>query len=174
MLGCGALVLGPALTGHGGHAGGTGVVLAALAGLCYASYSLIGRKLITAGHPAGPVMGAMFGAAALPAAALLGASGAHWLGTVRGAAVALHLAVFTTFVAYRLFGRGLRSTPAQAATTLTPAEAAVASVLGVVALRERLPGVSWCGLAVLALGLACLTVPARRRGSPGTDRPGSP
>ena len=174
VLGCGALVLGPFVTGHGGHADGTGVVLALLAGLCYASYSLIGRRLITAGHPAGPVMGAMFGAAALLALALLVASGTDWLGTVRGVAVALHLAVFTTFVAYRLFGRGLRSTPAQAATTLTLAEAAVAAVLGVVALRERLPAVSWCGLAVLALGLAFLTVPARRRGSPGPDRPGSP
>jgi DME family drug/metabolite transporter len=174
VLGCGALVLGPALTGHGGHADGAGVVLAALAGLCYAGYSLIGRSLITAGHPAGPVMGAMFGAAALPALALLVASGTHWVGTVRGAAVALHLAVFTTFIAYRLFGRGLRSTPAQAATTLTVAEAAVAAVLGVVALGERLPVVSWCGLAVLALGLAFLIVPAGRRGSPGPDRPGSP
>jgi len=174
VIGCGALVLGSALTGHGGHASGTGVVLAALAGLCYAGYSLIGRRLITAGHPAGPVMGAMFGAASVPALALLAASGTHWLTTVRGAAVALHLAVFTTFIAYRLFGRGLRSTPAQAATTLTLAEAAVAAVLGVVALHERLPVVSWSGLAVLALGLAVLTVPARRRGSPGTGRPGNP
>jgi DME family drug/metabolite transporter len=112
------------------------------------------------------------GARSLPAAC----TGAQrWLlGTVRGAAVALHLAVFTTFVAYRLFGRGLRNTPAQAAATLTLAEAAVAAVLGVVALGERLPGVSWCGLAVLSLGLAVLIVPARRRGGPGTDRPGSP
>jgi drug/metabolite transporter, DME family len=108
VLGCGLLVLGPAVAGHGGQAGGTGIVLAMLAGLCYASYSLIGRTLIAAGHPAGPVMGAMFGAAAL------------------------------------------------------------------LALRERLPGVSWYGLAVLALGLAFLTVPARRRGRPGTGRRGSP
>ena len=94
--------------------------------------------------------------------------------TVRGAAVALHLAVFTMFVACRLFGRGLRSTPAQAATTLTLAEAAVATVLGVVALREHLPAGSWCRLAVLALALAALTVPVRRRGSPATDPRGSP
>ena len=174
VLGCCLLVLGPAVAGHGGQAGGTGIVLAMLAGLCYASYSLIGRTLIAAGHPARPVMGAMFGAAALLALPLLVASGTHWLGTARGAAVALHLAIFTTFIAYRLFGRGLRSTPAQAATTLTLAEAAVAAVLGVVALRERLPGVSWYGLAVLALGLAFLTVPGWRRGWPGTGRRGSP
>src|SRR5262249_28498309 len=108
------------------------------------------------------------------ALALLVASGTHWLGTVRGAAVALHLAVFTTFVAYRLFGRGLRSTPAQTATTLTLAEAAVAAMLGVVALRGPLPRACWSGRAVLAGGLAVLTGPAGRRGWPGPDQPGSP
>src|SRR5262249_40272154 len=122
VLGCCLLVLGPAVAGHGGQAGGTGIVLAMLAGLCYASYSLI-----RPGHPARRVMGAMCGAPALLALPLLVASGTHWLGTARGAAVALHLAIFTTFIAYRLFGRGLRSTPAQAATTLTLAEAAVAA-----------------------------------------------
>src|SRR5262249_57413364 len=90
VLGCGALVLGPALTGHGGHADGTGVVLAVLAGLCYASYSVIGRRLITAGHRAGPVMGAMFGAPPLPALALLVVSGTPRRGTARGTAAALH------------------------------------------------------------------------------------
>jgi DME family drug/metabolite transporter len=96
------------------------------------------------------------------------ASGTGWLGSWRGAAVALHLAACTTFLAYRLFGRGLRSTPAQVATTLTLAEPAVATLLGVAVLGERLPALSWCGLAVLAAGLACLAVPLNRR--PGPDR----
>jgi drug/metabolite transporter, DME family len=165
--GCGALVLAPALTGHGGPADGTGILLAALAGLCYAGYSLIGRTLIAAGHPAAPVLGTMFGAAGPAVLPVLLASGTGWLVTWRGAAVALHLAACTTFLAYRLFGRGLRSTSAQVATTLTLAEPAVAILLGVAVLGERLPALSWCGLAVLAAGLACLTVRA-----PGGRRPG--
>jgi DME family drug/metabolite transporter len=64
--------------------------------------------------------------------------------------------VFTTFAAYLLFGLGLRHTSAAAATTLTLAEPAVAAVLGVVVLGERLPAVSWCGMAVLAVALAAL------------------
>jgi len=107
----------------------------------------------------------MFGAAGLAMLPVLLASGTGWLGTWRGAAVALHLAACTTFLAYRLFGRGLRSTPAQVATTLTLAEPAVATLLGVAVLGERLPALSWCGLGVLAAGLACLAFPARRRRS---------
>jgi DME family drug/metabolite transporter len=168
VLGCAGLVLAPAISGHGGQVDGIGVLLAGLSGLCYAVYSLIGRTLIAAGHPAAPVLGMMFGAAGLAVLPVLLASGAGWLGTWRGAAVALHLAACTTFLAYRLFGRGLRSTQAQVATTLTLAEPAVATLLGVAVLGERLPALSWCGLGVLAAGLACLAVPARhRRRRPG-------
>ena len=172
VLGCGALVLAPVLTGHGGPADGAGILLAGLAGLSYAIYSLIGRALVTAGHRAAPALGIMFGAAGLAVLPVLLASGTGWLGSWRGAAVALHLAACTTFLAYRLFGRGLRSTPAQVATTLTLAEPAVATLLGVALLSERLPTLSWCGLAVLAAGLACLAVPARGRRRPGPERRG--
>jgi multidrug transporter EmrE-like cation transporter len=84
----------------------------------------------------------------------------HWLTLPRGTAVVVHLAVVTTFLAYRLFGYGLRHTTAQTATTLTLAEPAVATLLGVVLLSERLPALSWCGLGVLSIGLAVLTLPA--------------
>ena len=168
VLGCAGLVLAPVLSGPGGQADAVGVLLAALAGLCYAIYALIGRTLIAAGHPSAPVLGAMFGAAGLAVLPVLVAGGGGWLGTWRGAAVALHLAVCTTFLAYRLFGRGLRCTSAQVATTLTLAESAVATMLGVAVLGERLPVLSWCGLAVLGVGLACLTARplGRRRAGP--------
>ncbi|MEE2047050.1 EamA family transporter, partial [Nocardiopsis tropica] len=92
------------------------------------------------------------------------ATGAAWLATVDGALVALYLAVFTVFLAYRLFGHGLRHASASVATTLTLAAPAVAALLGVAVVGERLSAVSWAGLAVLALGLAVLRAPARRRG----------
>jgi len=38
---------------------------------------------------------------------------------------------------------------------LTLAEPAVATVLGVAVLGERLPAVSWAGIAVLAVGSPC-------------------
>jgi drug/metabolite transporter, DME family len=159
VAGCTVLAVGPALAGGGGVVDVTGMALAAVAGLSYAAYSLIGGRLIAGGHPSGAVLGTMFGAAALLVLPVVAASGMRWLVTVRGAAVALHLALVTTFLAYRLFARGLRHTAAQVATTLTLAEPAVAAVLGVAILGERLPAISWCGLAVLAVGLAFLSTP---------------
>ncbi|MBO1417866.1 EamA family transporter [Streptomyces sp. FH025] len=162
VLGCAVLVLGPELTGGGAAVDLLGVLLAALAGLSYAVYSLVGGRLIAAGHPSAGVMGAMFGGAALTVLPVLLSGPTGWLLSARGSGVVLHLAVITTFLAYRLFGHGLRHTSAQTATTLTLAEPAVAAVLGVAALGERLPVLSWCGLAVLAGALALLALPGRR------------
>lgn len=170
IAGCTLLVAGPLLTGaHHRPLPATGIALAALAGLSYAAYSLIGGRLIARGHEASRVMGTMFGGACLLALPVLLASGTQWLATVRGAAVTVHLAVFTTFIAYRLFGAGLRGTTVQVATTLTLAEPAVATVLGVALLGEHLPAVSWAGMAALTAGLAVLAVPARtvRRSADG-------
>ncbi|MFF3911617.1 DMT family transporter [Streptomyces sp. NPDC001848] len=163
VLGCTLLVLGPELTGHATPMDLTGVLLAACAGLSYAAYSLIGGGLITRGHPSDAVMGVLFGAAGLLVLPLVLFLAPHWLTTTRGAAVAVYLALFTVCLAYRLFGHGLRRTPASVATSLTLAEPAVAAVLGVTVLGERLPAASWGGLAVLALGLVILTLPDRRR-----------
>lgn len=121
---------------------------------------------ITTGHPSDAVMGVLFGAAGLLVLPLVVFLDAQWLVTARGAAVAGYLALFTVWLACRLFGRGLRRTSASTATSLTPAEPAVAAILGVTVLGERLPVISWCGLAVLGLGLVLLTVPigeGRRR-----------
>ncbi|WP_268874157.1 DMT family transporter [Streptacidiphilus melanogenes] len=161
VLGCTFLVLGPDLTAGAAPVDLLGVALAAVSGLSYAVYTLVGGRLISHGHDSGAVLGTMFGGAALLVLPVLLGTGFFWLATPRGAAVVLHLAVITTFLAYRFFGYGLRRTSAQVATTLTLAEPAVAAVLGVVVVGERLPLVSWCGLAVLAVALAFLVVPAR-------------
>ncbi|MFM9632194.1 MULTISPECIES: DMT family transporter [Streptomyces] len=161
VVGCVLLVLGPRLTGTGTPVDLTGVLLAAVAGLSYAVYASIGGRLIAHGHESGAVMGALFGAAGLLVLPLAPFVDLTWLGSVRGAAVAGYLALFTVHLSYRLFGHGLRRTSASAATSLTLAEPAVAAVLGVTVLGERLPYVSWCGLAVLGLGLVLLAAPVK-------------
>jgi drug/metabolite transporter, DME family len=163
VIGCAVLVLGPEVTGGTAPMNAAGMVLAVLAGLSYAVYSLIGGKLISRGHSSAAVMGVMFGGGAVLVLPVLLASSMQWLTLPRGAAVALYLAVVTTFLAYRLFGYGLRHTAAQIATTLTLAEPAVATLLGVVVLSEQLPALSWCGMGVLATGLAFLALPANFR-----------
>ncbi|UFS98197.1 EamA family transporter [Nocardia huaxiensis] len=159
VIGCAVMILDPG--SDSGHAvDPLGAALAVCGGFTYAVYSWVGSRLISDGHASDRVMGAMFGLAALLVLPVVLATGTAWLTTPRGAAVALHLAVFTTFLAYRLFGYGLRHTSVAAATTLTLAEPAVAAILGVAVVGERLSLVSWCGMAVLAAALAVLT--ARR------------
>ncbi|MEU8261715.1 EamA family transporter [Micromonospora sp. NPDC048999] len=167
VVGCVLLVLGPALGAGAAPVDMAGVGLAAGAGLSYAAYSLIGGRLITRGHPSDAVMGVLFGAAGVLVLPIVVFVDVRWLASIRGAAVAVYLAVFTVYLAYRFFGYGLRRTPASVATSLTLAEPAVAAVLGVAVLGERLPAASWCGLGLLAVGLVLLTAPlgAGRRGA---------
>ncbi|MEV6427691.1 DMT family transporter [Nocardia sp. NPDC051463] len=163
VLGCAVLVLGPELRGDDAPVDLTGIVLAAVGGLCYAVYSLISARLIARGHASNSVLGTMFGIGGLLVLPVVLGTDLSWLFTLRGVGVVLHLAVFPTFVAYRLFGYALRHTTAQVVVTLTFAEPAVAAILGVVVLGERLPMVSWGGLAVLAFALVMLAVPERSR-----------
>ncbi|MCP9619002.1 EamA family transporter [Nocardia otitidiscaviarum] len=159
VTGCAVLVLGS--TTGGGVVDPLGVLLAAGGGLAYACYALIGGRLIAAGRPAGAVMGAMFGGGALLVLPVVLATGPAWLLAPRGTAVAMYLALCTTVLAYRLFGYGLRHTTSQTATTLTLVEPAVAALLGVVVLHERLSVLSRCGMAVLVLALVILAAPTR-------------
>ncbi|MER6465961.1 EamA family transporter [Streptomyces sp. NPDC001228] len=166
VLGCAVLVLvlGPRLAGDRAPVDAVGVLLAGLAGLSYAGYALVGGRLIAGGHASGAVMGAMFAGAALLVLPVLLREAGPWLPTARGALVVLYLGAVTTFLGYRLFGHGLRRTGAGTATALTLVEPAVAAVLGVVVLGERLLAVSWCGLGVMAPGIVLLTLPAAGRG----------
>jgi len=61
---------------------------------------------------------------------------------------------------YLLFGWGLARVPASTATTLTLLEPAVAAVLAVLVVGERLPAAGWAGVGLVVACLAVLTVPA--------------
>lgn len=156
VVGCAVLILGAE---SDAHLDLSGIALALTAGLAYAVYTIVAARLIDKGTDARAAVGSMFGAAALLTLPIVLLSEPTWLGTARGVSVAVHLALITTFVAYLLYGHGLRSTSATVVATLTLAEPAVATVLGIVVVGEQLPVLSWCGLAVLGLGLLVLAVP---------------
>ncbi|GGP90927.1 DME family drug/metabolite transporter [Actinomadura coerulea] len=154
------------LVGGGRDAGAEplGIGLALLSGLSYGGYATVASVLITRGEEDRAVAAALFGAAAVPLVPVLIAGPAGWLLTGSGALIALYLGVVTTGGGYLLFARGLRTTPATTATTLTLAEPAVAAALGTVLLGERLGGAALGGLVLLAASLVVLVAPARRRG----------
>jgi len=154
-----------ATSGHTSGAKMAGIALALLASFCYAVYAVTASYLIGNGAQDRAVVGAMFGAAAVLLSPVLFISPMGWVATGRGLAVASYLAVLTTALAYLLYARGLRTTPVTTATTLGLAEPAIAAVLGLTVLGERLSVAGFCGLAVLAVALLTLAWP--RPGSTG-------
>ncbi|MFG1705583.1 DMT family transporter [Nonomuraea sp. M3C6] len=159
ICGCAALIV-----GGGAQAGGevvSGVLLALLGGLLYAFYAVTAARAIGQGAESNAVMGVLFGGAAVIMAPVLVVSGVGWIGEPRGLVAVLYLGLGTTALSYFLYGRGLRTTPVATAATLALAEPAVAALLGLVVLGERLAPVSIAGLVLLALSLLAVAVPER-------------
>lgn len=159
VTGCAILVLSGG--GDGGGADPGGVALALLGGLIYGTYAVTAARAIARGVPSDTVMGAMFGGAAVLMLPVLLLSSPGWLAEGPGLLTALYLGAATTALAYFLYGRGLRTTPVATAATLALAEPAVAAVLGVAVLGERLAPASWAGLALLAASLIVVARPER-------------
>ncbi|GHF08117.1 DMT family transporter [Pseudolysinimonas yzui] len=152
---------------EGGAAGGSaavaalGVGLGLLAGFAYALYTYASSRAIRAGHPSRGVMGGMFGLGAVPLLLVLLVVGGPLLQSWTSVGLVGYLVLGPMFVAYLLFGIGLRSVRSSTATTITLLEPVFATVLAVLVVGERLSVVGWAGFALVLIGLAVL-VSARR------------
>ncbi|MEU9166727.1 DMT family transporter [Streptomyces sp. NPDC048420] len=142
-----------------------GVALGLVAAATYALYSWAAHRLITRRIPSRAAMGAVFGLGGLLLVPVLLATGAPLVASWSNAAVGAYMALVPMFAGYVLFGWGLAHVPASTATTLSLLEPAVAAVLAVVIVGERLPAVGWTGLALIIACLVVLTAPTpiRRR-----------
>ncbi|MEU5275196.1 DMT family transporter [Streptomyces asoensis] len=153
-----------------------GIGLGLVAAATYALYSWAAHRLITRGIPSRAAMGAVFGLGGLLLLPVLLATGAPLVASWSHAAVGAYMALVPMFAGYVLFGRGLARVPASTATTLSLLEPAVAAVLAVLVVGERLPAAGWTGIALVIACLAVLTAPSsprRRSGLPtrgGADR----
>jgi DME family drug/metabolite transporter len=137
----------------------TGVVLALLAGLAYALYTYASSRAIGADPPGRPgrgVMGAMFGVGAILLLPVLLVTGAPLLQSGFTIGIAAYLAIGPMFVAYLLFGVGLRGIRSSTVTTITLLEPVVATVLAVTVVGERLAPIGWVGLVLVLAGLTVL------------------
>ncbi|MEO8096009.1 MAG: EamA family transporter [Pseudolysinimonas sp.] len=165
VLGIVLLSVGRQVDAAAGHADiVAGVLLALLAGLAYALYTYASSRAIRASdgrHPSRGVMGAMFGAGAVLLLPVLIATGAPLLQSVNSIGIASYLALGPMFVAYLLFGIGLRGIRSSTVTTITLLEPVVATILAVTVVGERLAPVGWIGFALVLTGLTVL-VSARR------------
>ncbi|MBO1336867.1 EamA family transporter [Streptomyces sp. VRA16 Mangrove soil] len=150
--------------GAGGSVGATvlGVGLGLVAGLTYALYSWAAHRLISRGITSGAAMGAVFGIGGLLLMPVLLATGAPLTASWPNAGVGVYMALVPMFLGYVLFGWGLARVPASTATTLSLLEPAVAAVLAVLVVGERLAAPGWTGIALVVGSLAVLTMPQRR------------
>jgi DME family drug/metabolite transporter len=167
VLLCLSSVTGPAGPAGVGSPGSTllGVALGLVAGATYATYSWASRRLMVDGVPRAAAMGAVFGCGGLLLVPVLAVTGAPLLASPQNAAVGAYMALVPMFLGYLLFGYGLARVPASTATTVTLTEPAVATVLAVLVVGERLSAVGWVGLAVIAVVLVVLAVAPTNTGA---------
>lgn len=154
-----AVAAGDAPAGTAG-ASAAGVGLGLVAGATYALYSWVAHRLMRAGVPSRASMGAVFGVGGVLLLPVLLLTGAPLVASWSNAAVGVYMALVPMFTGYVLFGWGLAHISASTATVLTLLEPAVAAVLAVVVVGERLPAAGWAGVALVVACLAVLTVPA--------------
>jgi DME family drug/metabolite transporter len=145
-----------------------GIALGVLAGLAYATYTYTAGRLIAEGRPSRGAMSAQFGLGAVLLLPVLLTTGAPLLRSGASLGAAAYLALGPMFVAYLLFGRGLRTVSSSRATTVTLLEPFVATLLAVLVVGERLDPVGWLGLGLVLTGVVSVVL-AR---PPRPSRPG--
>lgn len=133
------------------------------AGASYAGYTVATKAVLARGWEATSTVCAMLGVGAVMAAIVLPNTATGWLATPSGIGVVVWLGVVTVVVTYLLLGQGLRRLSAATATTLTLAEPATASLLGLLVLGETLTGWQVAGIAAVLAGVAIAGVATARR-----------
>jgi len=138
-----------------------GIVAAVLAGASYAVYTEAGSTAIGAGADSTSTMALLFFGGGLLASPLLFVRDLAWLGEGRGLIVMAWLALVTLTIAYVAFGWGLRTLAPTTVVMLTLLEPAVAAVLAVTFLDERLSTVGWIGAGLVLAAMPLVALSAR-------------
>lgn len=132
-----------------------GILFAAIAALAYATFVLFSRAL--ARHDPGKIIVVGFGSGAIFIAPFAFASGPEfgaWPASMW--AVLLYIGLLPTAFAYLLYFRGMRSTPATAASVLALVEPLAATVLAVAIFGESLSFAALFGAGFLLIAMATL------------------
>lgn len=174
ILGAALICTSPGQDGGVGGSDGTsgtvpGVLLGLVAGCSYALYSWVSYRLMVVGVGRGAAMGSVFGLGGVLLVPVLLLTGDPILDSTHNIAVAAYMALIPMFLGYILFGYGLTRLSPSTATTVTLLEPAVAALLAVAVVGERLSVYGWVGMALIGLALVILALPApgarlRRRG----------
>lgn len=130
----------------------SGLALCLLAGLSYAGYALINKRLVTHMSPRVVNFYVFTGAACMAVPIALMQSGLpQW--SLAAVLVVVYLGVVVSGLAHMLFSIGLRSISGPTGVTLSLIEPVAAFVLAVWVVGERQPLQSWLGLLAVLAGL---------------------
>jgi DME family drug/metabolite transporter len=130
----------------------SGLALCLLAGLSYAGYALINKRLVTHVSPRVVNFYVFTGAACMAVPIALVQSGLpQW--SLAAVLVVVYLGVVVSGLAHMLFSIGLRSISGPTGVTLSLIEPVAAFVLAVWVVGERQPLQSWLGLLAVLAGL---------------------
>ncbi|AOV04102.1 EamA family transporter [Delftia tsuruhatensis] len=130
----------------------SGLALCLLAGLSYAGYALINKRLVTHMSPRVVNFYVFTGAASMAVPIALVQSGLpQW--SLAAVLVVVYLGVVVSGLAHMLFSIGLRSISGPTGVTLSLIEPVAAFVLAVWVVGERQPLQSWLGLLAVLAGL---------------------
>jgi len=140
-----------------------GIALAVVSGTGYATYTVLAKRLLRAGHAPERVMAVSFSLGAVLLAPVLLLGDLSWMARTDGLVMALFLGAVPTALAYVLFARGLRALSPGETATLTLAEPLTATGLGILALGERPGAVAAVGAGLVLAGLLTLAAPAPQR-----------
>ncbi|WP_325893123.1 DMT family transporter [Grimontia sp. NTOU-MAR1] len=137
-----------------------GVLLGLVAGLSYAIYTWVAKKLINSGVKSESAMAAIFGLGACVLLPTLFFTGSNLFSTWWNAGVSLYMTLIPMFFGYLVFGFGLRHVDASKATLLTLFEPVVAACFAVVIVGEVITTIGWIGMMLI---LICLLLQATQK-----------
>jgi len=142
----------------------SGDLVLVLAGIAYASYSLLGRRILERHAPLGVTTRSLvWGAAALlPIAAVEWASGARPVWTATAVVGTLYLAVMITALGYVVWNWALARVPAPRAAIFLNVQPIVGALLGPMLLGEAFTIFTALGGVLVVTGLAVAFWPGAR------------
>ncbi|MFK0277795.1 DMT family transporter [Ensifer sp. NPDC090286] len=141
-----------------------------LATVCYAGAAIFGRGFKGL-DPMMPAAGSLIAGAALLIPVSLVVDRPWTLSPSAESLLALvGLAVFSTALAFAIYFRLIQTLGSVGATAQAYLRVPIGVAIGALFLEERLSDTAWIGLGCVIVGVAAMTIPARRRAAAIADR----
>ena len=147
------------------HTSVAGIVLCLVAGVAYAAYTLLSKKMVSDASASMVAQSTFTVAALLAGAVALGVSGLPQT-SPRGWLVVLYLGAVATGLAYLLFTHALRHIASSTAVSIVLVEPLTAFCLAIVVVGERPGAAGFVGLGLVMAGLALVVHDALRQPVP--------